>query len=103
MKNVENVVEHVDVGKMEEGEVEEGYLYPQALRGNHASVAVLRIHCLCCLVLHHINNRFGMSKSSSLVVDDVSIRLCCCKLKVDRIQKRYQKTCMLPTLRAAAM
>jgi len=47
MKNVEDIAEDVDVGKMEEEEVEEGYLYPQALPGNHASVAVLRIHCLC--------------------------------------------------------
>lgn len=45
MKRVENLARHVDVGKMEEGEVEEGYLYPQALPGNHASVAVLLIHC----------------------------------------------------------
>lgn len=45
MKRVENLGEHVDVGKTEEGEVEEGYLYPQALPGNHASVVVLLIHC----------------------------------------------------------
>ncbi len=55
------------------------------------------------LVLHHINDHFEMSKSSSMVVDDDSIRLCCCKWKEDGIQKRHQKACMLPTLRAAAM
>jgi len=64
VKNVENVVEHVDVGKMEEGEVEEGYLYPQVLPGNRTSVAVLLIHCPV-LVLHHINNHFEMSRPTS--------------------------------------
>jgi len=40
MKNVEGLAEDVDVGRMEEGEGEEGYLYPK-----HCQATTLALQC----------------------------------------------------------